>query len=120
MEVAQPWLDCQQGPEVLEEPTRNRVHTGVVQASRQEATVFLHSLSAPKGVTRLLQEALKKPWNNQSRHHGFPFDLRGGSQWVLGLVPAPSPGLTTQSLSKHSTLKESSPVHPVPGLKGKE
>ena len=43
-----------------EEP---RTHSGRTRF-REAATVLLHSLSAPKGATRLLQEALKKPWNN--------------------------------------------------------
>lgn len=43
-----------------EEP---RTHSGRTRF-REGATVLLHSLSAPKGVTRLLKAALKKPWNN--------------------------------------------------------
>ena len=65
MEAGQPWLDsCQQGPEVLEEHTRNPLHTvgsACLQAGGYRVSLFPQ---CTKRSDQTLQEALKTPWNN--------------------------------------------------------
>ena len=65
MEAGQPWLDsCQQGPEELEEHTRNPLHT-VGSACLQEGGYRVSSFpQCTKRSDQTLQEALKTPWNN--------------------------------------------------------
>ena len=118
LEVVEPWPDCsQQGPGVLHH--QGTQYTWYVLPGRRPQGSFGSShctVRSDQTLGRSTEQTLEPPVPALV----LPSDLRGGRQLVLGLVPALSPGLTTQSLSKQNTHSESSPVHPVPGHGGEE